>query len=338
MRLLGDVTTNHCGAGHPWFRRALADPADGGYASWLGVPSLPTFDWSSTLLRRRFAEGSDAVLTRWLDRLDGWRVDVANMTGRRGAADHTWEVAALARRAVRKARPDALLVAEHAHDASGGLDREGWHGTMNYAGFLRPLWTWLGGAWIPPDFLGVPAPLPRRGAAELVATMRAFGSLASWQATTHSWTMVSSHDVARIRTVVGSPELVQVAVGLQMTLPGVPMVYAGDELGVPGRWAEDGRRPMPWQRPESWDRCGPAAPARHPSLPPGHPGPAGYGWRAAQPSSHQRVTTSSPEEPRSAGCAGSTPCARSAATSSSRRCGGRHSRRRVFSTRSAKSP
>jgi alpha-glucosidase len=38
-----------------------------------------------------------------------------------------------------------------------------------------------------------------------------------------------------------------------MTLPGVPMLFAGDELGLEGEWGEDGRRTMPWDRPESWD-------------------------------------------------------------------------------------
>ena len=38
-----------------------------------------------------------------------------------------------------------------------------------------------------------------------------------------------------------------------MTTPGVPMVYAGDELGLEGEWGEDGRRTMPWARPETWD-------------------------------------------------------------------------------------
>jgi alpha-glucosidase len=45
-----------------------------------------------------------------------------------------------------------------------------------------------------------------------------------------------------------------VAVGLQFTLPGVPMIFAGDEIGLEGVNGEDARRPMPWDRPESWDR------------------------------------------------------------------------------------
>ena len=34
-----------------------------------------------------------------------------------------------------------------------------------------------------------------------------------------------------------------------MTTPGVPMLFAGDELGLEGGWGEDARRPMPWNRP-----------------------------------------------------------------------------------------
>src|SRR6202007_75974 len=53
MRVVGDITLNHCGAGNEWFTRARDDvsaaerelfffegsPPDG-YACWLGVPSL----------------------------------------------------------------------------------------------------------------------------------------------------------------------------------------------------------------------------------------------------------------------------------------------------------
>jgi alpha-glucosidase len=44
-----------------------------------------------------------------------------------------------------------------------------------------------------------------------------------------------------------------VGIGLQMTLHGVPMVFAGDEVGLEGEWGEDSRRTMPWDRPETWD-------------------------------------------------------------------------------------
>jgi alpha-glucosidase len=267
-RLLGDLTTNHCGDAHPWFTAAVADvaaperemfyfAADGDYESWWGVKSLPKLNWASDELRRRFFRAPDAVATRWLRppyRLDGWRVDVANMTGRRGGDDHAHEVAALLRAAVTAARPDALLLAEHAHDATGDLDRGGWHGTMNYAGFLRPIWTWLrADALDLPDFLGVPGGVPARDGRAALATMRAFGALVSWRSLTASWNLLGSHDTARVRTVVGSAERGEVAAGLLLTLPGTPMIFAGDELGLRGRNGEDSRTPMPWHRRDAWD-------------------------------------------------------------------------------------
>src|SRR5262249_27424851 len=54
-------------------------------------------------------------------------------------------------------------------------------------------------------------------------------------------------------SVSGSRERHVVGVGLQMTTPGVPMVFAGDEIGLEGGWGEDARRTMPWSRPEAWD-------------------------------------------------------------------------------------
>ena len=47
-------------------------------------------------LRERMYGGSTSVVRRWLEPpydLDGWRIDVANMTGRLGATDHLLEVA-----------------------------------------------------------------------------------------------------------------------------------------------------------------------------------------------------------------------------------------------------
>ncbi len=267
MRLLGDIITNHSGDSHPWFAAAVESAGaersmyyfDGeDYESWLGVKSLPKLNWGSAELRRRFAGGPESVAQRWLRapyNLDGWRVDVANMTGRRGSDSFTHEVSRLLRRSMADAAPHGLLVAEHAHDATADLDRDGWHGTMNYAGFTRPVWSWLRSDALPlPDFLGVPGRVPRRSGADVVATVRAFAALMSWRSLTNSWNMLGSHDTARIRTVVGDPSRVEVALGLLMTLPGVPMIFAGDEVGLLGSSGEDGRRPMPWHRPDNWDR------------------------------------------------------------------------------------
>ncbi|WP_250037169.1 glycoside hydrolase family 13 protein [Paractinoplanes maris] len=256
IRLIGDLTTNHTGDTHPWFASNpdfyYAKP-DGGYVSWLGVPSLPKLNWSSPGLRHEFAE----IARRWLAEpygLAGWRIDVANMTARFGADDFNHEVAALLCRAVREARPDGLLIAEHGHDATGDLDRGGWHGTMNYAGFTRPVWCWLRADEVPFDgFLGRPEELPRLGADALVATMSAFASQMSWRSWEASWQLLGSHDTARIRTVVGDAERQHVAAGLLFTLPGTPMVFAGDELGLTGGGNETARATMPWTRPDTWD-------------------------------------------------------------------------------------
>jgi alpha-glucosidase len=74
-----------------------------------------------------------------------------------------------------------------------------------------------------------------------------------WASVLHSWTILDSHDTARFRTISGTRERHVVGIGLQMTTPGVPMVFAGGELGLEGEWGEDARRTIPWERPEEWD-------------------------------------------------------------------------------------
>jgi alpha-glucosidase len=123
---------------------------------------------------------------------------------------------------------------------------------MNYAGFMRPVWQWLHGE-LPEElrasFWGFPVGLPTVDARQAAATMRAFRAGVPWPSVLHSWVLLDSHDVARWQTVAGSRGRQLVGIGLQMTLPGVPMVYAGDELGLEGEWGEDARRTMPWDGP-----------------------------------------------------------------------------------------
>jgi alpha-glucosidase len=250
MRVVSDLTTNHTGDKHEWFAGGERDlylfHPNGDYESWWGVKSLPKLNWRSEELRRRI----QATARRWLQApysLDGWRVDVANMSGRNGHTDLNAEVAPTVREALNE---DSLLVAEHFHDYRP--DFRGWHGVMNYAGFSRPVWSWL----LRPQgfqFTGWPMPLPSFRGAAAVATMRAFRAGVPWEFSLHSWAILDSHDTPRFRTLAGSRERQLVGAGLQLSTPGVPMLFAGDELGLEGELGEDARRTMPWDRRDSWD-------------------------------------------------------------------------------------
>ncbi|OJV76575.1 MAG: hypothetical protein BGO37_11035 [Cellulomonas sp. 73-92] len=284
LRVLGDLTLNHTGAAHEWFQAAVADAAapESGYyrfgrhpdeyASWLGVPSLPKLDHRSAAMRTALYEGPGSAVARWLDfGLDSWRIDVANMTGRLGADDLTHEVARTVRRTMAAGHPDAWLLAEHGHDAAFDLLGDGWHGTMDYAGFSRPVWSWLRGGPDEPrvaqgtPFAGQPIPIPSLPGGAVVATMREVHAGAPWAAWSASTLHLDSHDTPRFRTVVGggasgwvdhqgrgrARHLVGLA--LQMTMPGVPAVFAGDELGLTGVDGEHSRTPFPWSRAAEWD-------------------------------------------------------------------------------------
>jgi alpha-glucosidase len=268
IRIVGDLTLNHTGDDHEWFIAARADHSSvehgfyyfdnslpHGYAAWWGIPSLPKLNHSSAELARRLHR----ITRRWLEPpfdLDGWRIDVANMAGRYRGEDHAHELARSTRLTLEQAKPDGLLVAEHGYDYRDDLRGDGWHGAMNYAGFLRPVCYWLHGdlpGELRRSYWGYPVGMATVDGPAAVATMRAFTAGTPWPSILHSWTLVDSHDSARFASVAGSRERQLVGVGMQMALPGVPMVFAGDEVGLEGAWGEDARRTMPWHRPDEWD-------------------------------------------------------------------------------------
>jgi alpha-glucosidase len=268
MRLVGDLTVNHCGSAHPWFERARSDPGspearyfvrdgDGEFVYWLGVRTLPKLDHRNPEVRRHLYEGPGSVAARFLRPpfdLDGWRIDVANMAGRFGDVDVNHLIATALRSTLREVKPEAYLLAEHAHDPSPDLLGDGWHGTMSYAAFTRPLWCWLGDRRRirASGFLGAPVPLPRLPGPAVARTVDAFRAAVPWRSWVHSLTLLGSHDTARWRTVAG--DLAPVGVGVLLTFPGVPCVLYGDEVGLEGVDGEDARKPMPWD-PARWDHA-----------------------------------------------------------------------------------
>src|SRR5262249_37745479 len=160
----------------------------------------------------------------------GWRIGAATMIGRHRDMDLNAEVA----RWTRAQAGEDLLVGEYWNDFQPDVDGRGWHGVMNYAGFLRPVWWWLRAEASQSRAFGAftPAPAPAYGGAEAAAAMQAFRAGLPWDVSLQSWLPLDTHDTPRFRTVSGSRGRQLVGVGLQMTTPGVPMIFAGDELGL----------------------------------------------------------------------------------------------------------
>ncbi|MFD5213231.1 glycoside hydrolase family 13 protein [Microbacterium sp. NPDC058345] len=276
IRVIGDLTSNHSGDRHEWFRQALGNPGaetesyyyftdaeNTRYESWLGTPTLPKFDWASEALRERFITGDDSVVAKWLKppyAIDGWRIDVANMTGRLGEVDLNADVRRLLRETMLRINSDAILLGESTNDAVSDLQGDGWHGAMTYPSFTRPLWGWLseptgepyltaeGEERTEPWFFGQPiGGIPRYTAREFVDAVTRFTSGIPWRVRLGNMQPLDTHDTGRFATNA-APGAVPVAVGLSMTLPGVPVVFAGDEFGLTGADGESSRTPMPWSR------------------------------------------------------------------------------------------
>jgi alpha-glucosidase len=266
IRLILDVVPNHCGVAHPWFQAALADPHartaeyftfhrhPDDYECWLGVRSLPKLDYRSPALREVMYAGPDAVLRHWLRppyAVDGWRLDVANMLGRQGANQLGVDVLRGIRRAVKEERPDAYLLGENFFDATPQLQGDGLDGAMNYMGFAKPVRYWLAGFQISqhaaPRRIVSSTPWPT---AALADTWQAHRAAIPWATARQQFNLLNSHDTPRILSVVGrNTALNRLAAGLLFTVPGVPSVYYGEEIGMAG----DNRAPMPWDAGE-WNQ------------------------------------------------------------------------------------
>lgn len=268
MRYLLDIVPNHCGYWHPWFQAARENPQaleaefftftdhPDGYASWLGVWTLPRLNYGSAELRRRIYAGDEAVFRHWLRppfAADGWRVDVANMLGRQGAAQIGAEIAQGIRQAVKDTRPDAYLLGENFFDATTSLENgDQWDGVMNYGGFNIPLLYWLcgyrQGAHGLREQIESPTPWPTTA---LLESWQHYLAAIPWVIALQQYNLLGSHDTPRIRTLVGENDaLHRLAVLLLLTFPGVPGILYGDEVGLVDMPGVQSRGCMPWNEAE----------------------------------------------------------------------------------------
>ena len=271
IRILGDLTSNHCGAGHNWLAKAKKDKKSKertyffwdksikwGYVGWYGLESLPKLNYASKALRKAVYEGNKSIVKKWISPkfgMAGWRIDVGNMTGVQGAENHHVEVMQGIRQAMQEVNPDSWLVAENGDFIASDLNGLGWQGAMNYQGFMRPFWNWINrNPEITGGFQGLPFAMPKINGKQLVESIQEFNASIPWRSLTASMMLLDSHDTARFRTVVlGDIQAHKTAMTMMLSYPGVPSIFAGDEIGLEGSWGEDARRTINWEDRSGWD-------------------------------------------------------------------------------------
>jgi neopullulanase len=218
----------------------LAGPASrGGYRAWWGLPALPKLNVANPHLR----EYLFGVGEYWLRfGIDGWRLDVPTEI-----EDPTfWPEF---RRRCRKVDPEAYLVGEIWTEAPEWLDGDRFDALMNYP-LASAILGFAGGASLDLQVVD-----EHRMYRESIRRLdgAAFGRTVERLMTNYDPAVVAvqlnllgSHDAPRALTVLGDDvAALRLAFTLQLTLPGAPCIYYGDEIAMAGHHDPDCRRSYP---------------------------------------------------------------------------------------------
>jgi len=280
IKVLVDGVFNHCGAFHRWldregFYKDLESGAyqskkspyrdffywkeDGTYEGWWGYENHPKLNEEGC---KKLKEEILEIGKKWVSEpfcCDGWRLDVAADLGKTSEFNHQFW--ADFRKAVKGVSDDKVILAEHYGDAAGWLRGDEWDSIMNYDAFMEPV-TWF--------LTGVSKHSTEKREDMYNNADIFWGSMIYQmgklpiQSLTTSMNELSNHDHSRFLTrtnmQVGRVEtegsaaaekgidmaVMREAVLLQMTWPGAPTVYYGDEAGVVGWTDPDNRRTYPW--------------------------------------------------------------------------------------------
>ena len=224
------------------------------YESWWGIETLPRVR-SDEPSYRHFLFGKNGIVRRYTRMgIAGWRLDVADEL----SDDFLQELSAT----VREEKEEALVIGEVWEDATNkisyGVRKHYFNGkeldsVMNY-----------------PVQKAIIAYLSKGDFALLRSTLESIYSHYPPEASNALMNLLGSHDTERILTMLGNKEVerlsyekragyrmsstsrkralarLKLAVGIQMTVPGIPMIYYGDEAGMEGHKDPFCRLPFPW--------------------------------------------------------------------------------------------
>lgn len=289
MKVILDGVFNHCGSFNKWMdRERIYEHADGyekgayvnenspyhdffrfgekgcwpynnDYESWWGYETLPKLNYEDS---KELFDYVMRIGAKWVSapyHADGWRLDVAADLGFTPEYNHYfWQEF---RKAVKKANPNAVILAEHYGDTRPWLGGDQWDSVMNYDAFMEPVTWFLTGMEkhsdeYKPELVG--------DAESFWHAMRENGANFAMSSRLVAMNQLSNHDHSRFMTrtsykagridTLGAkaadegnhPEVFREAVVMLMTWPGAPTLYYGDEAGVCGFTDPDNRRTYPW--------------------------------------------------------------------------------------------
>jgi len=283
IKVIIDGVFNHCGSFNKWmdkegiYKRADEEYPIGAYWSeesefrsyfnfigteydgWWGHDTLPKLYYENS---QKLVDEILRIAKKWISppfNVDGWRLDVAADLGYTKEFNHKFWT--MFRDAVKSVNKDAIILAEHYGDPSFWLDGKCWDGVMNYDGFMEPVSWFLTGLEKHSDR----EDMSLKGNADVFFMMlkNALGKM-HYDVALVSMIQLSNHDHSRFLTrtngIVGrinthksedaslgvKLEVMRQAIMMQLTLPGAPTVYYGDEVGVCGFTDPDSRRTYPW--------------------------------------------------------------------------------------------
>jgi len=241
------------------------------YKGWAGVKDLPEIKKDEqTGLIKGFADHLHNVIKRWMDPysdgklsngIDGWRLDVAEMINL-----NFWRQFRIW---VKEINPDAYITGEifwenwqanQMTNAAPWLQGDAFDGVMNYR-FAQAVKKWI---------IDEKKKITSSSFADSINKLLNEYPKENLHAVQN---LVDSHDVDRIGSQILNPDNYydhnanpqqnkeyntrkpgktdllkqKLIAGIQMTMPGAPMIYYGDEAGMWGGDDPDCRKPMVWK-------------------------------------------------------------------------------------------
>jgi len=245
IRVVMDAVFNHCGEEFWAFKDLKQRGVESKYRDWFLVQDYPICKepasyqtcGGAAFLPKLNVENPDvkayllSTARYWLEEtgMDGWRLDVP------------WKVPLDFWRefysTVKAINPQAYVVAEAWRDPAPWINGDTSDGIMNYP--LR-------------DYILEFCVFDRMDAEDffyfVTRLLDLYGDAAPYQLN-----FLGCHDTPRLLTLCnGDRQRMILAATAAFTLPGAPMIYYGDEIGLEGENDPDCRRCMPWQEGE-WD-------------------------------------------------------------------------------------